>query len=274
MSEKDRISMDEFERLTHNAENNYNDFLLKHIKKILTVLIIFCLYMFLPKTLWLIPSKLTNEKLDPYKEPVLIENQENIKAALLRKSSDYDKLIKYKSFKNGKTYYLMPLADYSITARVLEKNTFFYMQWDIDNVSLVDYGFAWGDMAKKEYFNKIYSNSNQTVTARRLVFRLKDKYRHTADKKFYDYLFVHASHTHTIPANRNVKKALSALQRGQIVKLEGYLVDVYDSNYRRFALTSLSLSDINESSRGHDQGGGACEVMYVTKVQVGKKVFK
>lgn len=270
MLKQDRVSIEEFEQTISNAENTYNNILSKNIIKMLFVLIVFCLYMYLPKTLWLIPSKFTNEKLNPYQEPVMIKINDNINAVDLKKGDDYSKLIKYKSFKNRKMYYLMPLAEYSITAKVFEKNTFFYLQDDFDNVSLVDYGFVWGDMAKKEYFNKLYGHSNQDITGRRLIFYFKKKYKVSLKNKF-DYMRLHTSHTHTIPANKNIKRVLDSLQKEQTVKLEGYLVDVYNNNYRRFAITSLSLSD-----EGHEngRGGGACEIMYVTKVQVGGKVFE
>ena len=52
------------------------------------------------------------------------------------------------------------------------------------------------------------------------------------------------------------------------------MVDIYDRNFNRFAMTSLSLTDQNESSRGYGKGGGSCEVMYVNRVQIGKKVFE
>ena len=180
-----------------------------------------------------------------------------------------EKLIKIKSLKNGKDYYIMPLAEYSISARIKEKNKFFYLQWEIDNLALVDYGTVWGDMAKNEFFNKLYGHSNQSVLGRMLVFNFKDRYYDSLRYK-YDYMLSHVSHTHAIPANRNVKKALNAIREGQTVKLDGYLVDVFDRNFRRFAMSSLSLTDTNESARG----GGACEVMYVTKVQVGNKIFE
>ena len=267
---KNKISIDEFEKIVNTAEKDYSNDLAKKIKISIIILAVYCLYMFLPKTIWLIPSSTSNEKLDTSKDPILIENPVNINAVELKHQSDYDKLIKYKSFKNGKTYYIMPLAKYSITARVFEKNTFFYMQWDIDNVSLVDYGFAWGDMAKNEFFGKLYGHSNQDVTGRRLVYSFKDRYMRSLAYKF-NYMKRHTSHTHTIPANKNIKKVLYALKKGQTVKLDGYLVDVYDNKYWRFAKTSLSLED-----EGYDtpRGGGACEVMYVTRVQVGDKVFE
>ena len=273
MPEEQKLSALEFEKIVNEAENSYNHLLSKNMGKILVGIGVFCLYMLLPKTLWLFPTETVKEKINPYQEPVMIQNEANIKAYNLKNKSDYKKLIKIKSFKNRKTYYIMPLAEYSVSARIKEKNKFFYLKWDIDNLALVDYGLTWGDMAKNEYFYKLYGHSNQTVSGRLLVFNFKDRYQNSLQYK-YDYMLTHVSHTHAIPATKNVKKALNAIQKGQVVKLDGYLVDVFDSSYNRFTMSSLSLSDKNESSRGYGNGGGACEVMYVTKVQVGDKVFK
>lgn len=269
MPEEKKINAEEFEKILNEAENSYSKSLSKDMLKILIGIIIFCLYIIIPKTFWLIPSKLTTQLINTEKDPVMNLNEENIHASSPLLKSNFDKLIKIKSFKNNETYYIMPLAEYSISARIKEKNKFFYMQWEIDNLALVDYGLTWGDMAKNEFFNKIYANSNQSVIGRMLVFNFKDRYYDSMKYK-YAYMLNHVSHTHAIPANKNVKKALNAIRGGQTVKLDGYLVDVFSKNYRRFAMSSLSLSDTNDSARG----GGACEIMYVTRVQVGSKVFE
>ena len=274
MRRETKISVEEIDRIINTAEDNYTKSVYKFIRVFLILLIIIGLYMLIPGTFWLIPSEFTKNPIDTNKDPVMIKNEENINGSdNIRKNSKNKNLIEYRSLKNGDTYYLMPLAEYSLSARIREKNRFFYMQWEIDNVAIVDYGLAWGDMAQDYYFNKFYAHSNQTVTGRSLVFNFKDKYFDSLFYKF-DYMLSHVSHTHVIPANKNIKKALIAAREGQTIKMEGYLVDVFNSSYRRFAMSSLSLSDINESSRGHGKGGGACEIMYVTKVQIEEKVFK
>ena len=113
----------------------------------------------------------------------------------------------------------------------------------------------------------------EIIGARQLSFGIDEKYYdEMKDKR--EYMRNHVSHTHVIPANKNIRKAINVTRYGQIIKIDGYLVDVFDSTKHRIAMSSLSLSDINETSRGHGQGGGACEVMYVNKVQIGNKIFK
>ena len=270
MTEEKKISIEEFEKIVNTAENSNTQLLSKNMLKTLVILIIFGIYLLIPKTFWLVPSEYSKEKINTENEPVIIKNEENINAsAQIKQNSKNENLIKYKSLKNGETYYLMPLAEYSISAKIKEKNRFFYMQWEIDNVALVDYGLTWGDMAKDFYYKKIYANSNQSVMGRMLVFNFKKKYYNSLRNKF-DYMLTHVSHTHAIPANKNIKKALIAAREGQTIKLDGYLVDVFSNSLRRFAITSLSLSD---EGFNNGRGGGACEIMYVTKVQIGDKVF-
>ena len=269
MLDKEKISIDEFENIANEAENSYSKNLSSKIIKSIIVLFVSSLIIFIPKTIFLIPTEYTKEKINTYKDPVIVLNEENINTSGLYSKADYEKLIKIESLKTKETYYLMPLAEYSISARIKEKNRFFYMQWEIDNVALVDYGLTWGDMAKDFYYKKIYANSNQSVMGRMLVFNFKKKYYNSLRNKF-DYMLTHVSHTHAIPANKNIKKALIAAREGQTIKLDGYLVDVFSNSLRRFAITSLSLSD---EGFNNGRGGGACEIMYVTKVQIGDKVF-
>ena len=277
MTEPKKCSIDEFEAIVKNSEKNYSLCLREIYGKVLVAFILFSIYMMIPKTLWLIPTKTSKELPNPYSAPVLKIYDESADTSNSKYYNIYKRFIEYKSLKNHKIYYLLPLADFSISARIKEKNTFFFKQSDFDKVALVDYGLAYEDMAKDEYFHKIYSTSNQTFYDRRLVYGFKHKYFKEDYQKYYDlsqYLFDHVSHTHVIPANKNVYKALKAARKGQVIKLDGYLVDMYDRNYNRFAMTSLSLTDQNEGSRGYGKGGGSCEVMYVYRVQIGEKIFE
>lgn len=272
--EEKRVSIDEFEKCIARGEAEYKSVLIFKLIKFIFLSACVIAFFMVPKTFWLIPSHYTKEKLNPYSEPVMIKNWSNISATDLKRREDYSKLVKIKSLvKNRKTFYILPLAEYSITGRIKAKNRIFLVQTLFDDVALLDYGLTWGDMAKDKYFKKIRAHSMEIIGARQLSFGIDRKY-YNEMKDMYPYMIKHVSHTHVIPANRNIRKALNASRYGQIVKIEGYLVDVYDSNYRRFAMSSLSLEDSNDSSRGNGKGGGACEVMYVNKIQIGNKIFE
>jgi hypothetical protein len=67
------------------------------------------------------------------------------------------------------------------------------------------------------------------------------------------------ANTHLIPANDKLRGKLDLLEPGQVIRLEGYLVDVEGPDKRKMLRTSLTRTD---------QGGGACEVMLVEGVTI------
>ena len=68
--------------------------------------------------------------------------------------------------------------------------------------------------------------------------------------------------------------ALMTAPKNKPLKMEGYLVDIYKEG-RAVALTSLSRHDVGSYVRGEENGpSGACEVMYVERVQIGNKVYE
>jgi hypothetical protein len=67
------------------------------------------------------------------------------------------------------------------------------------------------------------------------------------------------ANTHLIPATDELRGTLDLLEPGQLVRLEGYLVDVEGSDAPRMWRTSLTRQD---------QGSGACEVMLVEGVTI------
>ena len=64
---------------------------------------------------------------------------------------------------------------------------------------------------------------------------------------------------HMIPASASVERSLMKLREGDVVVLQGYLVDVdHDSGWRW--RTSMTRTDT---------GAGACEIVYVESIAVG-----
>jgi len=66
-----------------------------------------------------------------------------------------------------------------------------------------------------------------------------------------------SANMHLIPANPAIRKRLEKVRPGNIVRLQGYLVDVYGPNGYTWR-TSLTREDT---------GAGACELMYVERVE-------
>lgn len=191
-------------------------------------------------------------------------------------------IIKYSSLENHKTYDLIPKAEYSISGMVLAKNFYFWGNYlpggrrPFQDVSLIDIGLAWRDFADKDVL-KYYS----TVSAKDKIERalwLTTKHKNGFIPYSVDEIRNQYSHTHVIPKNASIMHALLYTHKYQKIKMEGYLVDVdlYGDLYSKkyYAMTSLSRSDTNQSSRGYGRGGGACEIMYVERVQIGNKVYE
>lgn len=75
------------------------------------------------------------------------------------------------------------------------------------------------------------------------------------------YINTHSANTHIIPADDTIKKQIKDIKAGDHVVLTGYLVDVVGEqpNGERYTW--------NSSTSRNDTGDGACEVMYVTRVE-------
>ncbi len=81
------------------------------------------------------------------------------------------------------------------------------------------------------------------------------------------------SHTHIVPANRNIMAALLNINLWDKVELEGYLVNMRYVNPRKVEYTSKSSMSRDDSTSG-DEGNGSCEQMYVTRVKIGHIVYE
>jgi hypothetical protein len=189
-------------------------------------------------------SRLSAEIIDPTAIPI----QENIPEAsqdLIRK------MIK------DRPAILTPRAHFKIAGRVVSKRHY-YKTWEA-RLSPVDLALAWGPMASTKY-DKFVS------------YRDGDRYySYTYSHNFPLNTSVIAKHTanqHLIPANRHIEKTLKSIEVDEIIELEGLLVDVEGKgNEPQKVIFKTSLSR-------EDTGAGACEVIYVTRVRIGKEVFE
>lgn len=143
------------------------------------------------------------------------------------------------------------------------------MRSNFDDLFLMDIGIAWGEIATKEYVEQFLSfKSIKTLGgARQLETKLKN---YSSLPHSVDYISNHISHTHLTPATVNVMGALLKIKKYDVVKIDGYLVDIYTDKGETVALTSLSRDDNTATSRGY----GSCEDLYVKQVQIGDKVYR
>ncbi len=80
------------------------------------------------------------------------------------------------------------------------------------------------------------------------------------------YIISHVSNNHLIPANDSIRAALSLVKPGDLVHIDGRLVDA------RMVIDNTEISVQTSKSRA-DQGDGACEIIYVEHLRVNGQSF-
>lgn len=189
-------------------------------------------------------SRLSSDVINPAKEPLQIAIPAEEQKVISKKIKGHKAL-------------LTPRASFKIAGRVVSKRQY-YNSWQ-NNLSPVDLALAWGPMASKQYDEFV-------------------SYRHS--ERYYSYSYSHSfpldpntiafnsANEHLIPANKHIEKTLKSIKVGEIVELEGLLVDVEgNGNEKESVIFKTSLTR-------EDKGAGACEVIYVTKVQIQNEVFE
>ncbi|MBU7014878.1 MAG: hypothetical protein HXS43_08610 [Theionarchaea archaeon] len=147
---------------------------------------------------------------------------------------------------------LIPVATYE--ARVLVVSTAHYIDEDSD-IAPLDFCVVWGELSQDQYLE--YATFNQTNRVCICTYEADSP----VDNPLVLTAFVNI---HLIPANQNILTALYTVRKGQKIILEGLLVDVYYEG-SLYIKTSTSLTD---------KGTGACEVLYVTRIQVGTTIYQ
>jgi hypothetical protein len=142
-------------------------------------------------------------------------------------------------------FMLTPLAKFSINARVLSREDY---RFDAESaLSPMDLALGWGRMS-------------DTAVLERLDIR--------QSVRFYSYRWADmpplppseivesSANMHMVPANSAVARQLEKVRKGDVVQLEGFLIEARrnDGWYWRSSLTRK------------DSGAGACELVYVTSV--------
>lgn len=118
----------------------------------------------------------------------------------------------------------------------------------------VDLVMTWGKLPEEPYRSKV-SYSQMT----RFYF-----WRTPAADMDLAYIQSHSSNMHMIPAGANVRRALLAVDEGDRVRIRGLLV-----NARREDGFTW-----NSSTTRQDEGPGACELVWVEEIQIGRDVYR
>lgn len=182
------------------------------------------------------------------KEIVNIDNFYNIPSPIQIKTSG--KIIKKIDNTDVEIKYV---ASYILAGRVVDVQEYFPSKIP-NKLSQRDIGVTWGYLAREEYNDRInwYSHGD-----RFLRMRTKD------DGSWINKMggvTSYFSNNHLIPADDEIEKQIKQIKVGDFIKIEGYLSNIY------FDVGKNGYYTWNSSTSRTDSGGGACEIIYVTKI--------
>jgi hypothetical protein len=154
--------------------------------------------------------------------------------------------------RKGHRIRLVPRAHYSITGYVVETSRELLDQWDF--VMPLDVALVWGPVADPAVLRRLRFHLSQRYVSYRYVAPIAQAPE--------PVLISHISNNHILPADEAVAGELARVRIGDLLTLSGRLVDVeiYDPSGREVARmrTSLTRTDV---------GSGACEIIYVERVE-------
>ena len=154
------------------------------------------------------------------------------------------------------SFTVTPVANYKISGLVVSTKRY-YMNWESFLVP-IDVGMAWGDTLRPEHFKLLsFDHGNRF---------LHWHYRPELTLS-QQYLIAHTSNNHIIASTPTLTRAIESLKTGEKATMEGYLVNITGTVEGRQVFWKTSLVRT-------DTGGGACEVIYLTRMRIGDEVFE
>lgn len=143
-------------------------------------------------------------------------------------------------------YQILPLAKFDIEARVLSTKN--YRLGREAELSPIDFTLGWGPMSDESVLNKI-----DITQSDRFYFWHVDQFPIPRED-----IETHSANMHMIPADASIERTLKSARVGQVVHIEGYLVEAKADDGWHWK-SSLSRNDT---------GNGACEVVLVKSIFV------
>jgi hypothetical protein len=145
-----------------------------------------------------------------------------------------------------KDYYLTPLADFSLQAKVLSREDY-WLDRESD-LAPTDLALGWQKMSDEAVLEQI-------------EIRQSGRWYHWQVNDFpipRRSIETQSANMHMVPADENVAAMLDLVSPGQIISLQGYLIraDGHDGWYWQSSLTR------------EDTGAKACELVFVTHIDI------
>ncbi|HEY9161258.1 MAG TPA: hypothetical protein VIS94_09250 [Desulfomonilia bacterium] len=146
-----------------------------------------------------------------------------------------------------KDYTIKPVAAFKLKARVLSRERYRFDR--CAELSPVDLALGWGPMSDEAVLNKLKISQ----MGRFFYWKASGVLPIPLEQ-----ICANASNMHMIPANKYARRILLKVRPGQIIEIEGYLVNVSGRDGMTWQ-TSLSRTDT---------GRGACELVWVEKANI------
>lgn len=145
-----------------------------------------------------------------------------------------------------KGYQITALSSFTIEARVLSKERYFFGRES--ELSPVDLALGWGVMSDQRMLDKVdISQGNRWY------------YWHSRELPVgANIISSHSANMHMISSNEEIEKLLKSVDKGDVIELSGYLVSVKADDGWRWR-SSLSRKDT---------GDGSCEVVWVQNFSI------
>lgn len=149
-----------------------------------------------------------------------------------------------------KGYTIVTNAEFKASARVLSAKR--YRFDDGADLVPVDLALGWLEMSDQSVLDELKINQSK-----RFYFW---KTRGSELPVQRDKIEQNSANMHMIPSTEEIERTLKAIEKGDIISFEGYLVDI--SNKEGFLR--------NSSMTRNDTGPGACEIVYLTSLIIDK----
>jgi hypothetical protein len=142
-------------------------------------------------------------------------------------------------------YHLKPLARFKLDARILHRKAYGYDRGS--KLAPVDLALGWGPMSDQAVLDRIKISQSM-----RFYW-----YEYQSPPIPKEQIIAHSTNLHVIPATRAIAAFCKSLRQGELVHLEGELVEA----------TGPEIGTWRSSLSRTDSGNGACELVWVEELE-------
>lgn len=201
-------------------------------------------------------EQIVDTSLDPIEEELDEEEEE-------------DPIFNYITLEDKSEVKIRKRSAISISGRIVARNFLFWGNYlpggkrIFQSAAMYDLGLVWGELANREVLKHYTFYCSKDTQARNLYPTLKMGVKYPP--KPWPYVRTHMRHLCIVPANATIMSGLIYSFKNQPIKLDGYVVNVQVEDGR----WKSGFATKNPDSRQ-----GEAQVLYVNKIQVGKRVYE